>query len=148
MSPAAAARMLSIASFVLLIAPGPLTAAAAHPPFAGPLSLFIDLVGWPLDGAVAALTKEGRLLAGILGGILTALGLMLALIVAPALKRGDDEIRRAGIIAILGWFFVDSSGSIAAGFAGNAVANIGILAALLYPMLAVKRPQSGAVRGA
>ena len=141
MSPKSAAQTLKIVGWAL-VAMSLMFAAAAWPPLSGPTLMFYDLVDWPVDG-VEAFAQETRLFSAILGGGFASLGMMMVLIVAPAVARGDEAIRRSAIIAILTWFVVDSTGSIASGVPGNAVLNSVFLAVFLAPLIMVK-PRSAA----
>jgi len=145
MSPQTAAKTLKITG-AGLVAISLMVAAGAYPPMDGPSVLFHDMVDWPIDGATGAYTKEARLFSAIMGGAFAALGMMLMLIVAPAIRRGDDTIRRSAIIAILTWFIVDSIGSIAAGVAANALFNCLFLAVFLAPLVMVRGKEPGGQR--
>ena len=137
MPPEFAARTINITGWVLFVV-SVIFAAGAWPPLSGPVVMFYDLVDWPFTGAAQPLAQEARLFTAILGGAFASLCMMMVLIVAPAVARGDDAVRRSAIIAILTWFVVDSTGSIAAGVPGNAVLNIVFLAAFLAPLVMVK----------
>ena len=137
MSPKTAAQTIQITGWVLFVV-SVVFAAGAWPPLSGPVVMFYDLVDWPFHGAAQALPQEARLFTAILGGAFASLCMMMILIVAPAVARGDDAVRRNAIIAILTWFVVDSTGSIASGVPGNAVLNIVFLAAFLAPLIMVK----------
>jgi len=136
MSPETAARTLKIVGWAL-VAMSVMFSAGAWPPLNGPVLMFYDLVDWPMDGNVQTFAQETRLFSAILGGGFASLGMMLILIVAPAIVRGDEAVRRNAIIAILTWFVVDSSGSIASGVPMNAVLNCVFLAAFAAPLVMV-----------
>ena len=144
MSPETAARWTQIVgAFSLLTAI--VVAAGAYPPLAGGVAAMFDVIDWPIDGDVAPLTDEARLLAAVGGGVFAGLAAMFLFIVAPALRRGDDEIRRGALYSLLVWFAVDSTASVAAGAPGNVVGNTLYLAALGAPlMLAASPARTGA----
>ena len=98
-----------------------------------------------MDGAATVATAQTRLLAAISGGVFASWSVLLILIVAPAVVRGDDDIRRAALIAILVWFVIDSAGSLAAGFAANAAFNTVYLVTLLAPLLMVEKMNARSV---
>jgi hypothetical protein len=137
MSPAAAARALTFVSLVFL-AFALVIAAAAWPPLAGPSTVLHDLVAWPIDGGTDLGSDEARLLSAILGGVFASLAAMLMLVVAPALKRGDDQVRRGAVAAVLVWFVIDSIGSVVAGAPSNAAFNTVFLAMVLAPLMLVR----------
>lgn len=138
MSPQNASQILKIVGFVS-IGFALAIAGAAWPPASGVFNFLYDMVDWPLDGAVTVVTTQTRLLAAISGGVFASWSVMLILIVAPAVARGDDDIRRAALIAIVVWFVIDSAGSLAAGFATNAAFNTVYLLTLLAPLMMVKQ---------
>lgn len=147
MSPETAARwtqVLAILSFLCAL----LIAAGAYPPLNGAIMVMLDAVDWPVDGATATLTQEARLLSAVSGGVFAGFSVMLLLIVAPALRRGDAEIRKSAIIALVAWFIIDSTGSIAAGVAGNVVFNTLYLAAVLAPLVLAATPSRDGVGAA
>ncbi len=134
MSPETAARWtqtLAILSFLCAL----FIAAGAYPPLSGVMVTMLDAVDWPIDGAVATLSTEARLMSAIGGGVFAGFAVMLLLIVAPALRRGDAEIRKSALIALLAWYVIDSTGSVAAGVAGNVVFNTLYLAAAIAPLV-------------
>lgn len=138
MSPQTASQMIKLIGyasigFALAIA------GAAWPPTSGVFDFLFDMVDWPLDGADTIVTAQTRLLSAISGGVFASWSVLLILIVAPAVGRGDDDIRRAALIAIFVWFFIDSAGSLAAGFATNAAFNTVYLVTLLAPLMMVKK---------
>lgn len=147
MSPELAARwtqVLAIGSFICAV----LIAAGAYPPLNGSMMVMLDTVDWPVDGATETLTKEARLMSAVGGGVFAGFSVMLLLIVAPALRRGDAEIRKSAIIALIAWYVIDSTGSVAAGVAGNVVFNTIYLAALLAPLALAAKPSRTETGGA
>ncbi len=138
MSPQTASQTLNIVGYVS-IGFALAIAGAAWPPTSGLFNFLYDMVDWPMDGAVTVVAEQTRLLSAISGGVFASWSVLLILIVAPAVGRGDEEIRRAALIAILVWFFIDSAGSLAAGFPVNAAFNTVYLGSLLAPLLMVKK---------
>lgn len=139
MSPDLAARwtqIIAIGSFGCAV----LIAAGAFPPTNAAMMVMLDTVDWPVDGEVAALTKEARLMSAVGGGVFAGFSVMLLLIVAPALRRGDRDIRKSTILALIAWYVIDSAGSIAAGVAGNVAFNTVYLAAVLAPLVFAATP--------
>ena len=114
-------------------------------------SLF-RLFDWPLGpgdaGATRGVdpTRGVRWSAAVGGGLCAALGWLFLVVVAPAVEAGNRRAARGAAAALLLWFALDSSGSIAAGAPSQALWNVPFLVAMLVPLLAVRggRPQSGA----
>ena len=63
---------------------------------------------------------------------------MLLLITAPAIERGDKAIMRATVYALLIWYVIDSGASVAGGAPINALSNAVFLILYLLPLLWVK----------
>lgn len=143
MTPATAARLMRIGSAGFLFA-GVVFATAAFAAVDRPGVLFLDLLKWPLDGDPGALGQDARWLSAVGGGLLVALAVLTALVVAPAIERGDREARRGAVIAILMWFVIDSAGSIAAGVVSNALFNALFGAVYLLPLVAADLSGAGA----
>ena len=143
MSPQAASQMLKVVgviSFVFSL----LFIAGAFPPLSGGVAIFYDAIE-PGAGAAGDYGTLIRLLSAVLGGIFASWCVFLIMVVAPAVRDGDENIRRASIIAILTWFTLDSAGSVAAGFALNVVGNSIYLILLLTPLLLVRQEKSAPV---
>ncbi len=127
-------RITSAASFVLAL----IFASGAFAPVEGASRLLHDFLDFPLGDGLGAYTTEARWFSAIGGGVFASLAAVFYLIVAPAVARGDDEVRRGAIISILIWFVIDSAGSIAAGVPSNAAFNVVFLALFLAPLMAAK----------
>ena len=137
MSPATAAnfmRLLAIGSLLtaLLFATG----AIGDP--SGILSWFLAIIIPGSEGAIAIATAEAKVGYAIAGGVFAGFMVMLLLITAPAIEQGNKSIIRATIYALLIWFVVDSSASIAGGAPMNAVSNAVFLVLYLLPLVWVK----------
>ena len=103
-----------------------------------PARLLLDLLDWPLGDAAPVLSRSEMWLSSIGAGLVVALSVILLGIVAPAVEASNKKTVRVAIWAFVGWFFVDSAGSIASGVPSNAVFNTVFLAAILIPLLAVR----------
>jgi hypothetical protein len=113
-------KALRLAVAVLLIGPGALTA--------------LDFVFWPVDGLQDASAEATRLLFAILGGITAGWGVMMWCLAGEPLARDPDLVRPILRTSLLAWFVLDSTGSVLAGAPFNAVLNVLILAAFLFPL--------------
>ncbi|GJL94516.1 MAG: hypothetical protein DHS20C05_09210 [Hyphococcus sp.] len=144
MAPHKAASILRLAS-VMFFFTALIFASGAFAPIDN-VSVFLhDMLDWPLDGSINEYTREARWFSAIGGGVFASLCVLLFLVVAPLIERGDEEVRRGVIISMLVWFVVDSAGSIAAGVPANAVFNISFLAILLGPILMIRTPKGAPV---
>lgn len=114
---------------------GLLSLLAVIPATSGPMRFLSDLIFWPLDGAQSLSAPETRLIAGIAGGLMVGFGELLWL-VSTRVYPNDPYLARGLILpGIIGWFIIDSLGSILAGAPLNALFNISFLAVFLIPLL-------------
>ena len=141
MSPKSAATLFHVNVFLLITSGGLLWALAAFG-FEAPARLGLDLLKWPIDGDPGAFDPNHRWFSALGGAFLTALGVLLHLTVAPGVARGDAAARRAGLITIITWFVIDSSGSIASGAAPNAAFNVAIFVLLVAPLILARYERS------
>jgi len=139
MSARSAALIFRANLFFSFIAGGLLWASGAIPGFDGPVVWAFDLLAWPIDGNPGALNPAAKFMSAIGGGVLFGLGLLNWLLVAPAIETGERGILKAGLISALGWFCVDSTGSVLSGNAPNVFFNVVILALYALPILAARR---------
>lgn len=96
--------------------------------------LLTDLLVWPFDGAETLAASETRLALAIGGGVMLGWGLMIWQLAGEPLERAPEAVRGIIRASVLGWFVVDSAGSVAAGAALNVVPNLVFLALFLLPM--------------
>jgi|GEM_PF-959212 len=139
-SAAAMLRIVSIVSFVFAL----VFASGAFPGFDVASQTLHDFLDFPLDGKIGPYTEEARWFSAIGGGVFAAMTVMFYLIVVPGVARGDREVIRGAVTALIVWFVIDSAGSIAAGVPANAVANVSFLALFLWPLLSSGPFASGA----
>lgn len=121
------------------IAGGLLWATGAISGFDGPAVWAFDFLNWPIDGNPGALNPAAKFMSAIGGGVLTGLGVLNWLLVAPALEAGDRRILNAALASVLAWFAVDSTGSTLSGNAPNVFFNVIILALYAGPILLARR---------
>jgi len=100
-----------------------------------PSRLILDSLDWPIDNLSTALDKNTMLLSAIGAGLLGSIAVFLGGIVAPAIKEGNKSITRTTVVAMLVWYIIDSTGSIASGVASNVVFNSVYLVLILIPIL-------------
>lgn len=96
--------------------------------------------GIPNEG----LTREARWFAAIMSGLSAGYGAFWVVLVAPLLTSQHAPSRqlakRGGLIAVIIWYVVDSTGSFAAGVPSNVAMNTVFLIGFLIPLLGVKFP--------
>ncbi|MGL4490954.1 MAG: hypothetical protein ACRCU5_16055 [Rhizobiaceae bacterium] len=125
---------IKIASAVALIALGIMFAFAAHPATGGVANLFLDLLVWPIDGSQALSTQEGRIIAGIGGGITVGWGVMIWQVADQILPINPALGRKLVSQAMTAWFVVDSIASWFSGVPLNVVLNVVLLTLFLIPL--------------
>ena len=84
----------------------------------------LDLVSWPLDGATTYASPDTRFLSALTGGFLLGWGVTIWLLSSWVYDKAPEAVRRAVLIGVLSWFFLDSAGSIASGNSSNAGFNV------------------------
>jgi hypothetical protein len=127
---------------------GLLIALSAFPMFAWPTNLFLDLAFWPIDGSPQLASPDARLFAVIAGGLTAGWCLLLGMLFDRAYRTADNGLVRLAVISMVGWFVIDSIGSIAVGAWMNAIMNAAILAGFLVPLLAGSQAFSNGVAAA
>lgn len=103
-----------------------------------PARLILDISHWPLDEWDKPLDQNTQWLSSIGAGLLAALSVFLWSIVVPALAENNKPIMRATIKAMITWYVVDGTGSIAAGVASNVFFNTIYLIMVLLPLLPIQ----------
>jgi len=108
---------------------------ATIPSLDWPARLILDISDWPLDGSHDNLSRDARFLSAIGSGLLAGFSLLLLLVVVPEIERGNSVIVRGTVVALLGWYVIDSVGCLLLGITSNAVLNTLYLATILPPLL-------------
>jgi hypothetical protein len=119
---------------LVTIGVGLLTAAAAAPALQAPTVMLADILFWPLDGAQTGDHSTTRLMFAIGGGVLTAWGVLLWMLVDQVMAQMPDVARRIILTMAMTWFVVDSSASVLAEAPVNVIANLPFLAMYLLPL--------------
>lgn len=99
-----------------------------------PARFTLDLLSWPLDGATTYASPDTRFLSALTGGFLFGWGVMIWCLSSWVYDLAPEAVRRAVVAGVLGWFVLDSSGSIASGNASNAVFNVAVLLIAVGPL--------------
>ena len=105
--------------------------------------LILDISDWPIDRYSSPLDKNTMWLSSIGAGLLGAFSVVLASIVAPAIKSNNTAIINSTIIAMLVWYIIDSGGSIAADVVSNVLFNTIYLLLVLTPLICIKSHNKG-----
>lgn len=132
----------------LTVVVGAVSAAASHPATDGPWLLLFDLLRWPVDGDPAGFGRDARALSAVLGGVMVGWGaLMLTLTLGP-LAAEPRVLARTLVVGVVGWYVVDSTGSLVAGIPGNVVLNTVFLGLFAPPLVVLLRaePATGPAR--
>lgn len=119
---------------IMTITVGLIAAAASRQGGAAPWLLLFDVLSWPLDGEPAHFTGETPAVNAVAGGVMVGWGTLMYLIAKGPLQQGDTTLASPMLIAVIAWFVVDSTGSVAAGLPGNVILNIGFLVLFLPPL--------------
>jgi len=141
MTPTTCAKILSLMGWGF-VAFGLVWQTTSYASIDAPGRLLLDFIDWPIDGGLPAPSDEARWMGGIGSGLTVGIGLMVALIFAPLIKRGDPDVggivRKGALIAFIAWYIVDSAASVAAGFPSNAVFNFIFFLGVAIPLWQVK----------
>jgi len=113
---------------------GAMFALGAVPAADAGVRLFYDIIYWPIDGA-SPYGDELRFTAAVLGAVMMGWAVTIFSLVAAADQIGAPAWRGL-TAAVVGWYVIDSTISVASGVAANAVSNTGFLIAYLIPLLA------------
>ena len=92
-----------------------------------PARLTLDILSWPLDGATTYASPDTRFLSALTGGFLLGWGVMIWFLSVWVYDHAPEAVRKAVLIGVLSWFFLDSAGSIASGNASNVFFNVLVL---------------------
>lgn len=76
----------------------------------------------------------------VLGAVMIGWSISLLYIVTGPFRRGERGAWSALTVSLLAWFVPDSAASLAAGYAGNALLNVGFIALFAVPLAASYKP--------
>ncbi|MEO0473986.1 MAG: hypothetical protein AAF206_30535 [Bacteroidota bacterium] len=99
-----------------------------------PARLTLDILSWPLDGMTTYASPDTRFLSALTGGFLFGWGMMIWFLSVWVYDKAPEGVRRAVLIGIVSWFFLDSTGSIASGNASNVFFNVLVLLLAVGPL--------------
>lgn len=103
--------------------------------------IFVLLGFGPDDGEITAEVSRRyvHLVHGILGAVIAGWMITAGAIVIGPLRRREPWAWWAIVTASVVWFALDTSLSLALGFAGHGLFNLGFALALAVPLVAIKR---------
>jgi hypothetical protein len=127
------------AASLALIGFGLLTVASTFEAFPTPWLLFMQLVTSLGGPVVTELSADARLVSAILGGMMTAWGVILTALAFGPIPRGDADARRLYFLSVTTWAVLDSAASVAGGWPGNALLNIPFYLLYAVPLIAIDR---------
>ncbi|MCB0155502.1 MAG: hypothetical protein KDF65_11970 [Anaerolineae bacterium] len=99
-----------------------------------PARFTLDLLSWPIDGVPTYESPGTRFLSALTGGFLLGWGVMIWFLSAWVYDAAPEAVRRAVLLGVLSWFFLDSAGSIASGNTWNAFFNVIVLLVAVGPL--------------
>lgn len=132
-------KYLKVSGFLVALF-GPICFLGTMPEFAEPARLTLDLLSWPVDGRESLDDSTVKLVSALLGGFLLGYGVTIWLLSSLVYDKAPEMVRRAVLIGLCSWFFLDSCGSIAGGHASNAAWNILVLLAFVGPLWLPVKP--------
>lgn len=112
---------------------------AVHPAIDKPAALLVDFLDWPLDGGHDSMGRDARFFSAIGAGLVVGLAAILILVVIPEFRRGNLRIWSGTVIALSGWYLVDSAGCLIAGVPSNAFFNTLFFIMLLVPLWMIRK---------
>jgi hypothetical protein len=137
--------LLKTASAILMIGFGLVFALAAYPPLAGFVTLFTDVLFWPMDGTQSMAAPETRIMLAIGGGITLGWGVLVWQIASHLMPKQPVLAKSILLRSLLSWFVVDCLCSWLAGAPLNIAVNSVFLASFVLPLLRMN-PEGGAER--
>lgn len=119
---------------------GPIFALGAMLPTAELARWSLDLLSWPVDGLQTYADPTTRFLSALTGGFLFGWGIMVWGLRQWVYDVAPEGVRRAVLVGVLAWFFLDSAGSWASGNSANVFFNVLVLLLCVGPLW---RPATG-----
>jgi hypothetical protein len=101
---------------------------------AGPAEWALDFLSWPLDGRQHYDEPTTRFLSALTGGFLFGWGITVWCLQKCVYAIAPEGVRKSVLAGILGWFILDSAGSVASGNAANVFFNIIVLLIAVGPL--------------
>lgn len=113
---------------------GPVFALGTTLATSGPAQFTLDVLAWPIDGTQNYDAATTRFLSALTGGFLLGWGVTVLCLRQWVFDAAPEGVRRAVLVGLIGWFVLDSAGSIASGNPINAFFNVVVLAVASGPL--------------
>ena len=130
-------KLLSLVSYGFLIFAA-VWWLAVNPAIDKPAAIMVDILDWPIDGGHDNMGRDARFFSAIGAGLVVGLCGFLLLVVIPEFQRGNRRIWRGTVIALLGWYVVDSAGCWIVGVPSNVFFNTIFFLMLLLPLWMIR----------
>ena len=118
---------------------GMIAAAASTVSGSGIWLFLFDLLKWPLNNDPSGFQDETLAVNAVLGGVMLGWATLMFFLVNGPISKGNTELIKYILIALIVWFLVDSTGSVLAGLSANVVLNVLFLALFIPPLMALRR---------
>ena len=116
---------------------GIIAVAASTPVLSKPWLFLFDILNWPVDNNPAAFHEETYTINAVLGGVMIGWAALMYFLVKGPVAKGNIEVAKFILIALIIWFTFDSIGSILAGLPGNVLLNVLFLVLFLPPLIQI-----------
>ncbi|MBI1340984.1 hypothetical protein GC169_12355 [bacterium] len=114
---------------------GLVLAAGAFPETDAGARLYYDLALWPNDGSARIEARSDRLTVAVLGAVMVGWAMTISVIIRED-RRIGATVWRGITIALLTWYVIDSTLSVALSAPFNAIANTAFILGWLVPVVA------------
>ena len=99
-----------------------------------PARFTLDFLSFPVDGATTYTSPDTRFLSALTGGFLLGWGILILCLRSWVYDKAPEEVRKAILVSLLSWFFLDSLGSITSGNPSNVLFNVVVLLLAIGPL--------------
>jgi hypothetical protein len=140
MSHAAHKFWLKVAAFVVGSF-GPVFFLGTMAATAEPARLSLDILSWPVDGMQSYASADTRFLSALTGGFLFGWGVMIWCLSAWVYDAAPEAVRRTVLAGLIGWFVLDSAGSLTSGHPSNVLFNVFVLLLAVGPLWRSAKPE-------
>lgn len=137
MTPSLASKWIKLTGYGLIVF-ALLQFSRASPVMNAPGDLLADMFKWPIDGDPGIASQEAKLMIAVTAGLTVSVGVLFARLLSPLIAEGDVRAKSAGIWALLGWYILDTLGSLASGIPQNIFFGTLFLVVLITPFLLVR----------
>ncbi len=118
---------------------GLISAAASTESGSGIWLFLFDLLKWPVDNDPAMFQEESFAVNAVLGSVMIGWATLMYFLIKGPISKGNIEIVKYILIALIVWFLIDSTGSILAGLPGNVILNLSFLIIFIPPLIGLMK---------